>query len=209
MSSATFPPPRSTSRTRLLDAALTAIRARGYAATTVDDICMAAGVTKGSFFHHFKSKDDLAVAALAHWSTRADDLFGQAEYHRAPDPRDRLHGYLALRQALLHGDLPDVTCLAGTVVQETYGSHAPIREACERCIADHAAQLVPDIEEAKRLAAPGAGWTAESLALFTQAVIQGAFILAKAKGSTAVAADCLAHLDRYLAMLLPQPEPKA
>jgi TetR/AcrR family transcriptional repressor of nem operon len=55
------------SKTKLLNAALNVIRGKGYAATTVDDICHSAGVTKGSFFHHFKSKDELALAAVAHW----------------------------------------------------------------------------------------------------------------------------------------------
>ena len=50
-------------RNRLLDASLHAIRAQGYAATTIDDICAAAGLTKGSFFHHFASKEALGVAA--------------------------------------------------------------------------------------------------------------------------------------------------
>src|SRR5207302_7493676 len=53
--------PRSTAktdaRTRLLDAALSVIRARGYSATSVDELCAAAVFTKGAFFHHFKSKD--------------------------------------------------------------------------------------------------------------------------------------------------------
>ena len=48
--------PHDESKLRLLNAALKVVRAKGYAATTVDDICQAAGVTKGSFFHHFKSK---------------------------------------------------------------------------------------------------------------------------------------------------------
>ena len=50
-------------------------------------------------------------------------------------------------------------------------------------------------------AAARAVWTPESLALFTQAVIQGAFVLAKAKHEPAVAAASLDHLKRYLALL--------
>jgi TetR/AcrR family transcriptional repressor of nem operon len=64
-------PQQHSSKTRLLDAALTVIRTKGYAATTVDDICHAAGVTKGSFFHHFKSKDErrrLIARRAIRWS---------------------------------------------------------------------------------------------------------------------------------------------
>lgn len=46
-----------------------------------------------------------------------------------------------------------------------------------------------------------ADWTAEGLALYTQAVLQGAFVLAKAKGSPKVAVDCVDHLHRYIEML--------
>ena len=45
------------SKAKLLDAALQVIRTKGYSATTIDDICLAAGLTKGSFFHPFKSKE--------------------------------------------------------------------------------------------------------------------------------------------------------
>ena len=49
------------------------------------------------------------------------------------------------------------------------------------------------------------GWTAESLALHLQAVIQGSFILAKAKGSAAAAAESLEHLKRYVELLFRAP----
>src|SRR6185437_5568486 len=119
------------SRQKLLDAALHVIRSKGYAATTVDDICAAAGVTKGSFFHHFKSKDDLALAAVAHWRAMTEGFFATAPYHQHADPLDRLLGYVDFRAAILTGEIPDYTCLLGTLVQETYGTHPHIRQACE------------------------------------------------------------------------------
>jgi TetR/AcrR family transcriptional repressor of nem operon len=111
-----------------------------------------------------------------------------------------------LRKALIQGDLPDFTCLVGTMVQETYDTHPAIREACNRSISSHAATLVPDIEEAVRLHGVQGGWTAESLALYTQATIQGAFILAKAKHNSAIAAECIDHLRRYIELLFNQPK---
>jgi hypothetical protein len=59
---------------------------------------------------------------------------------------------------------------------------------------------------AKARYAPDAPWSAESLGLYTQATIQGAFILAKAKHGPEVAVECLGHLRRYLEMLFIQPK---
>src|SRR5262249_55164342 len=109
--------------------------------------------------------------------------------------------YVDFRRAILRGELPDFTCLLGTMVQETYDTNPAIRDACDKHISLHASAVAADIAEAKKRYAPHARWTPESLAFFTQAVIQGAFILAKAKRGPEVAAECLSHLRRYLEML--------
>jgi TetR/AcrR family transcriptional regulator, transcriptional repressor for nem operon len=192
---------RHESKRRLLDAALHVIRAKGYAAATVDDICDYAGLTKGSFFHHFEGKEELALKAAAHFSALARDLFAAAPHRALSDPLDRLLGYVDFRKAILRGDLPDFTCLLGTLVQETYDTHPAIRRACEKGISEHAASLEADIAEAMRKYKVGADWSAKSLALYTQAVVQGAFILAKSKNAPAVAGECLDHLRRHLALL--------
>ena len=186
------------SKEKFLDAALQIFRAKGYSATRIEDICEAARLTKGSFFHHFKSKEELALAAADHFGAMADRAFATAPYQRAADPLERLLGYVDFRRDILQGDLPDFTCLLGTMVQEVYDTHPAIRAACERNISAHAAAVARDIAEAKRRYAPSAPWTPESLGLFTQAVIQGAFVLAKAKHGAEVAAECLGHLRRYL-----------
>ena len=62
--------PRGSARDKLIAAAHQEVRRQGYAATTVDQICAAAGVTKGAFFHHFESKEALAVAAAEAWARR-------------------------------------------------------------------------------------------------------------------------------------------
>lgn len=195
------PAAKQAARAKLLDAALAVIRTKGYSATTVDELCAAAGVTKGAFFHHFKSKDALGVAAADHWSETTGALFAGAPYHDHADPLDRILGYLEFRKALLKGGVPDFTCLVGTMVQETYETAPSIRKACERSITGHAATLEADIEAAMRERGLAPDWTAKSLALHTQAVIQGAFILAKATGGAEIAADSIDHLSRYIGML--------
>ena len=198
--------PRHESKTRLLNAALHVIRAKGYSATRIEDVCEAASLTKGSFFHHFDSKEALALAAADYWSEITGGLFAGAPYHVPDEPLDRLLAYVDFRKALLLGELPDFTCLVGTMVQEVYDTHPALREACNKSISEHAATLVPDIQSAMRQRDIQAEWTAESLALYTQAVIQGAFVLAKAQHRTDIAAGCIDHLRRYIELLFAQPQ---
>ena len=194
------------SKTKFLDAALHVFRSKGYTATRIEDVCETAGLTKGSFFHHFDTKEALAVAAAEHWSVNTSGLFASAPYRAVPDPLARLLAYVGFRKAILQGELPQFTCLVGTMVQEVYDTHPAIRAACDRSISEHAATLEADIAECMRQYGVKGDWTASSLALYTQAVIQGAFILAKAKGGPAVAADCIDHLRRYLELLFVQPK---
>jgi len=193
---------------KLLDAALHVIRAQGYAGSSVDDICREAGVTKGSFFHHFKGKDELAVAATEHWTGVTGNLFEGAPYHRLADPRDRVLAYIDFRSSLIQGDLADFTCLLGTMVQETYDTHPDIRDACNRAILFHARTVAVDLAEAKRLHAPKARWDPLDVALFIQASLQGAFILAKAQHDAGAARRAIAHLRQYVATLFPEPAPR-
>lgn len=195
-------PALQSARSRLLDAARQSIRTKGYAATSVDDLCVAAGVTKGSFFHHFKSKEDMTLAAVEQWNATTGELFVQAQFQKRPDPRDRVLGYIDFRKQILRGDAPDYTCLLGTLVQETFDSHPRIRDACNEGISGHARTVGRDIQLAKALYAPGATWDPQVLALFTQASLQGAFILAKARGSASIAAKCVDHLRQHVANLL-------
>src|ERR1700690_630903 len=105
------------SRTKIFHGALYVIRAKGYSAARVEDVCEAAGLTKGSFFHHFASKEDLALAAAEHFSAFADGIFSAAPYQVLSDPLERLLGYVDYRKAIAQGELPEYTCLLGTMVQ--------------------------------------------------------------------------------------------
>lgn len=193
---------RGTARARLLDAAIDVIRLQGYAATTVDDLCAAAGVTKGAFFHHFDTKADLAIAAADYWSTTTGDRFADAAYHRAPTPTERVLGYVRFRAELIDGPPAAFTCLVGTMTQEVFATDPAIRDACAASIFGHAERLETDIDAALTDDARADSVTAGSVARHSQAVLQGSFVLAKAADDPAIVIDNLDHLTRYLTTIL-------
>jgi len=193
------------SKAKLLDATIKVVRTKGYNATRIEDVCAEAGVTKGSFFHHFKSKDDLALSAIEHWKAFTGDFFAKAPYHLPADPLDRVFAYVDFRKTLLTGELPEFTCFPGTMVQETYATNPSLRAACESSMCGHARTLEADFEAAMRKYGVTEEVTAASLARHTQCVIQGAFILAKVTGSAAVAAESIDHLRRYFTLLFRVP----
>lgn len=199
-------PDRGDARNRLLDAARDVIRARGFTGTSVEDLCQAAEVTKGAYFHHFKSKDALGIAAADDWSAGTTAFFAAAPYHAPDDPLERVLAYVAFRKSIIEGEIAQFSCLVGTMVQEVYATSPAIREACGRSILGHAATLKADIEAARTKHRVSGSWTAESLARHTQTVIQGAFVMAKAGNDPALARESLDHLDQYIRLLFGRPE---
>lgn len=192
---------RGDARPALLDAALGVFRAKGYGGASVDDLCRAAGVTKGAFFHHFPSKEALAIAAADHFGRMADGLFADAPFRAAPRAADRVLGYVALRAALMQGPIESWTCYAGTLTQEVWASHPAIREAAAAEILGHAARLEPDFAQALAEAGEDPA-QAPGLSRHVQAVLQGAFVLAKAAGDPAPARESADHLLRHLSARL-------
>lgn len=202
-------PRRGGARDALIDAAHVLVRRNGWAATSVDDLCRNAGATKGAFFHHFPSKDALGVAAAERWTDRARDLiFENPKLTKIGDPLQRVLAHIDLRLGLMDGPAEGFTCFVGTMVQESFASSDTLRAAAENSLTAYAKRLAEDIQEALDHYGPVAGVDALGLAFHVQAVLQGAFILAKAQGDPSQARGSVAHLKQYVRMLFNQGECK-
>jgi TetR/AcrR family transcriptional regulator, transcriptional repressor for nem operon len=207
MSSRTIPAQRPSTRSKLIEAAHNLVRKQGYTATSVDQICAAASVSKGSFFHHFASKEALAAAAADEWTARADELiFTLPPWTRIADPLERLLAHIDFRASLMDGPAEAFTCYVGTMVQESFASSDTLRRAGDASMTAYAERLAEDIAAAIERYGIKDGITALSLAYHVQAVLQGGFILAKAKADPEIARESATHLKRYIAMLFEKGE---
>jgi len=79
---------------KMMAAAQELMLSKGFVATTVDEICEASGVTKGSFFHYFKNKEDLGLQLIDRFSKGAGQMMEEALSELGADPLERVYGYI-------------------------------------------------------------------------------------------------------------------
>ena len=194
MSMGTPKQPEETKRT-LLASAVKLMRKKGYEATSVDDICREAKLTKGSFFHHFKDKEELALAALDSFCNCQGAEMSRRKGEK--DPLARLDGLID--KIIRMGASPDAMdgCLIGNFAQEVSETHPDLRTACAGKFGDLARTIKKELDEAKKMYTPKAGVDTESLAYHFISVLQGSHVVAKATRDTKVIGRNLRHLKEY------------
>ncbi len=84
----------SPTKEKLLDAAQQLMLAKGFPSTTVDEICETAGLTKGSFFHYFASKEQLGKEVLNRFYVFLQQTSQQGSFRKKSDPLQRVYGYV-------------------------------------------------------------------------------------------------------------------
>src|SRR5580698_249288 len=172
----------------LLDAAYELMMAKGYVATSVDEICKKAKTTKGSFFHYFESKEDLAKVLLtrkcAAQQKIKEELFGK-------DPYKRVFGHLDMLIEMIKKPTGAKACIKGMLGQELSDTHPEIRKIC----ADHFEKVINDFAQdlANARKKYGGNFDPRTLAKHFIALLQGSYILAKVQGNNKVVIENLEH----------------
>jgi TetR/AcrR family transcriptional repressor of nem operon len=191
----------SPAKEKLLDAAQSLMLVKGFTATTVDEICETAGLTKGSFFHYFESKDDLGRTVLDRFVSSRWQAIQQGPFREKRDPLQRLYGCLDFMIEMSKHPAAPGSCLLGNFAQELSATHPQIRSQCAAHFARWSEAFKRDLDEAKRTYAPRSSIDTQSLAEHFIAVLQGALILDKAKQERGQVEAHIRHFQRYLKSL--------
>ena len=188
----------SPTKDKLLDAAQRLMLAKGFPATTVEEICETAGLTKGSFFHYFESKDDLGTAVLDRYAEQGLGRLDSAPFRRQSDPLKRLIASIDFWIDFINDPSTECGCLLGNFAQELSDTHPEIRARCARYFDQWTQMLKQDFDEARSVYRPRAQIDTQGLAEHYVAVVEGALLLTKAKRDRKVFERNLGHLKRYI-----------
>ena len=165
-------------REKLLDAAECLLLTEGYSRTSVDAVCEKASATKGSLYHHFKTKEDLAIATLERWLVRNGEILSDGPHLKASDP---------VEAALLYIDhvanstdrLWSNGCLVGSLSMDLAASSERMQKCVETMfkgfVAQHAELFTPLLASSPWRENP----TPEELAELFLSLIEGAIVVGK------------------------------
>jgi TetR/AcrR family transcriptional repressor of nem operon len=172
-------------RARILDAAETLVLRRGFAGTAVDEIATDAGTTKGGFFHHFASKQELGRALVERYVAAdmqlLEDLLVRAE-RLSSDPLQQLLLFVGLQEELAEGleDRQAPGCLYASIVYE----RELVDEASRALIADAVlawrTRTREKLDEVAARYPPRVSVDLDAVADQGLAVYEGAFVLSRA-----------------------------
>ena len=178
-------------RRRLIDAAIRLMLRQGYASTTVDQICEESGLTKGAFFHHYASKEELTRAAVAAWGEFGTSLYAEAWMGAETDPLAQLHRMLEIMMSFTERPDDPCTCMVGMMSQELAQTHPVLREACDHELETWTTNVARLLAEAKRIHPVAKPFEPEQVAWFLNSLWQGSMLVGKVHRSPALIRDNL------------------
>ena len=201
-----MPRTASDTRERLLDAAQRMINQSGFAATSVDRIIEEVGVTKGAFFHHFKTKNDLARALIERFAAGDGELL-RSSLERADrlaeDPLQRLLIFVGLMLEVAEelDATPSPGCLFATYCYESGIFEPETRRVVSDAMLEWRRLLGARLRVVAAAHPPRREVDLDSLADHLTVVFEGAYVLARALPGKRVFSDQIRHYRNYLALL--------
>ena len=171
---------------------------RGYNNTSVDDILQESGIGKGSFYYHFKNKEELGFAVLEWHVSRFGTEILDTTCGGTGDPLKRITCFLDAVAARQREENCQGGCAMGNLALEMSDVHDGFRQRLVGVFdawRKRIEEILVDAQKSERIRQsldPG------SLAQFIVATVEGAILLGKVKKDSHVLVECFKHVKDYL-----------
>ncbi|MCB1277835.1 TetR/AcrR family transcriptional regulator [Prosthecobacter sp.] len=173
-------------RQRLIDATVRLMLKQGFSGTSVDQICAEAGMTKGSFFHHFESKEAIGKAAVEWWGQMGTALYAVAWHNKDADPLDQLHQMLDIMTGFTMRKDENCVCMVGMMSQELAATNPVMQAACSKELQTWTDNVARMLAAAKKKHKPATNFDPKQVAWFLNSLWQGSMLVGKACESQAM-----------------------
>jgi TetR/AcrR family transcriptional regulator, transcriptional repressor for nem operon len=200
-------------RQRILQAARVLVMEKGFAATSIDEILVSAGLTKGAFFHYFKGKKELA-RELVDWHARKDlemfeRLAADAEA-RTSDPLEKVILFLeAFETYVSNSDDPSPGCMYAVYTYESMQFEPAVRDLVADILRQWTSIYVRLFQDVIDRYPPALPVTARQLAEMIVSIIEGGLILQRAYGEVRMTGRQSRQFRNYLTLLFGEAETQA
>ncbi len=192
-------------REKILDTAQTLILDNGFSAVSIDRLIDSMDVTKGAFFHHFKSKNDLAFKLIERYAQSDIDIM-QGNLARAEKlSSDPLQQYLIMiglwEEYFSEFEKPSPGCLLASYIYELQLFDEETREIINNVFLTWRRELTKRLKKIAKENPPAKKVHLESLADQFLVLIEGAFILARSLNDPKIVTHQIQHYKTYIEML--------
>lgn len=192
-------------RERILDAARSLIMAKGFAGTSIDDVAKAAEITKGAFFHYFKSKAELA-RELVEWHAGADlamfEKFAEEAEAESDDPLEQMMSFLKkFEHYVSNSQDPSPGCMYAVYTYESMQFDPSVRDFVADTLRRWTSIYVRKFQDILDRYRPALPVTARQLAEMIVSIIEGGLVLQRAYGEVQVTRRQSEQFRNYLELL--------
>ncbi len=180
-------------RQRLLDAGWAMLLQHGYNDLGIQALLGATGLPKGSFYHHFKNKEDFAVQVVDQYMQHVHAGLDACLEDKTRRPLDRVRRFFELTQQNYRKE-GYMGCLLGGLGQELSGVSEVFRRRIEMCLSDIAGRIAACLEQARQRGDIPADSNPRRMASVLVDCWEGAALRSRLRGN---AAPLTAMLDFY------------
>lgn len=196
---------QTNTRTRIMDVAQDAILAKGFDATSIEEIVAGAEITKGGFFYHFPDKNALALALIERHIAIEDALFDDLLARARELNEDPLHAALIGLKLLaeLLDDMPNghPGCIIATAAYQDRLFDRDVREANRRAVLGWRSRFRALFEEIAKVYPPNDAVDLDTLADFVSTVVEGGIVMSRSLGEPGITAKQVLLLRSYVKLL--------